>query len=208
MPAFVLCLFCVCVARAQDAKDSLAPPAVTVIKLKWSRELQPFRQYRDLVAPRSYSEEFFPTFDSNSTLPSARPRRVPSPFPPSGRFSYIYVYSAKLMNDSAKAIKAVAWDYVFSNPGSNEELKRHQFYSFRKIRAHEKGTLRGSSAAPPSNVVSAGGLGKDGRSPYDERVEFRCVFYADGTEWKHPAASELECFNLRNRERADKRPRR
>jgi hypothetical protein len=109
------------------------------------------------------------------------------------------------MNDGAKAIKAVAWDYVFSNPGSNEELKRHRFYSYEKIGAREKGTLRGSSPALPSNVVSAGGLGKDGRSPYVERVEFRCVFYADGTTWKHPSAHDLECFDLKNHERANRR---
>lgn len=207
---FVLCLFCVCVARAQEASANHTPPSVAIIKLKWSREIQPFRNYRDLRAgsyPRPFADEYFPHLDPHSTLPTPRAITVPSPFPPSGRFSYVYVYSTKIMNNGAKAIKSVAWDYVFSNPGSKEELKRHRFYSHEKIGARENGTLRGSSPAPPSNVVSAGGLEKDGRSPYDERVEFRCVFYADGTAWKNPAASDLECFNLKVSERASKRRR-
>jgi len=112
------------------------------------------------------------------------------------------------MNNGAKAISAVAWDYVFSNPDSSEELDRHQFYSYEKIEGYKKATLRGHSPAPPSRVVSVGGLERDKRSPYDERVELRCVFYTDGTIWKNPSASEVECFNLKTRERSNKRMRR
>jgi hypothetical protein len=206
--AFALCLFCTCAARAQESRADHAPPAVSIIKFKWSREIQPFRQYRDLTAgasARNYPDGIFAAGNPYPSTTGSRPYTVPSPFPPSGRFSYIYIYSTKIMNSSAKAIKAVAWDYVLSNPGNNEELKRHKFYSYEKIGAYEKVTLRGNSSAPPSNVVTLEGLGKDEHAPYEEHVELRCVFYADGTTWKNAAASELECVSLKERERMNRR---
>jgi hypothetical protein len=200
--------FCAVVARAQEpAAKPAAPPAITVTKLKWSREFQRPVTWRgsDSIALGPIPD-WFPSLESQ---PFSNVRREPthSPFPSSGRLSYVYVYSAKVTNNSAQAIRAVAWDYVVSDPGSKQELSRHHFYSHKKIGKHSDATLRGRSVAPPSNIVTVAGLEKDKRSPYDERVEFKCVVYADGTSWQNPSAGESECFNLMNRRAMRRRPR-
>lgn len=204
LPTLLLALFfCAGVARAQEASaaGSSVPPALTVEKLKWSREMQSDRLgdwYRRSPWPSAAGG--FPTLDQTSVqYPQPIFRDPPSPFPRSGRFPYVYVYSAKISNNSTKAIKAVSWEYVVSEPGSDRELSRHRFYSHEKINRNSSATLRGRSVAPPSNVVSVKGLEKDKRSPYNERVEFKCVIYTDGTTWQSPSATESECLQLKER---------
>lgn len=196
---FIFLLFAV-VSAAQDAPDGPAPPGVSVLKLKWSRGLQ---------FPRGWDR---PVYDASGPIndPFSAENRASvsspgSPFPPGGRLPYFYDYTAKIRNDGAKEIKGMIWEYVLRDPVSKKVLGRHRFYSYEKVGANKNATLRGRSSSPPSKVVSAGGLEKDARSPYDERAEVKCVMYADGSWWRHPSAREAECFDLKNREKFFKR---
>lgn len=196
------CLLVAGVSPAQVTSVSQAPPGVVFLKLKWSREIQ---------LPRDWDRApYDASSTSNDPLSSAsrQVERAPgssSPFPPGGKLPYIYHYSAKIRNDGAKDIKGIIWEYVFNDPGSKKELGRHQFYSYEKISANENATLRARSSSGPSKVVTATGLEKDARSPFDERVEIKCVMYADGSWWIHPTSGQFECLQLKNREKAHKR---
>ena len=197
-----ICLLVVSSASAQEAAASASqtPPGVVTLKLKWSKEIQ---------FPHGWDRS---TYDASSPIndPFPADRRtgmtVPnSPFPPSGRLPYVYHYSAKIRNDGAKEIKAMIWEYVLSEPGGNKQLGRHRFYSYEKVGAEKTVTLKGKSSAAPSKIASVAGLEKDKRSPYDERLEIKCVMYTDGTWWRSPAAKESECFILKNSGKPDKR---
>lgn len=191
-----------CAASAQDAAAARvvgrqSPPGVVVIRLKWAREVQ---------APRGWDRAPFDASVGRAQTPAppSGPNRHPvpsSPFPQSGRLPYVYHYTAKIRNDGAKEIRVVLWEYVVTDPDSRKELGRHRFYSREKIGEREQATLRGKSVSAPSKVVSAKGLEKDGRSPFDESFEVRCVMYADGSWWAHPSAGETECFSLKRREK-------
>lgn len=175
--------------------SSPGPPGVVLLKFKWAREIQ---------FPRGWDRApYDASVGTGQSFPPNRQREAApsSPFPRSGRLPYVYRYTAKIRNDGAKEIKGIVWEYVLNDPGSKKELGRHQFYSYEKISGREQATLRGKSTAAPSKVVTVQGLEKDGRSPFDESVEIRCVMYADGTWWIHPSAGEFECFNLKRRER-------
>ncbi|HEX8138072.1 MAG TPA: hypothetical protein VF544_10815 [Pyrinomonadaceae bacterium] len=208
--ALLLPLFCASVAHAQEqaAPTPSASPAITVTKVKWSRHYQAplMRRSANGEVISAATPSYFPSLDPYLT-PRYPQEPVYSPFPASGRLSYVYEYSAKIKNDKAQAIRALSWDYVVSDPASHEELRRHHFYSYEKIGKNSEATLKGNSAASPSNVVTVSGLGKDKRSPYDERVEFMCVVYADGTTWQNPSARAGECQRLINRPRMRRRPR-
>lgn len=174
------------------------PPGVVLLKLKWSREVHSLRRWDR--GPYDASIGNGPPFPSSPD--QLRYPAPTSPFPRGGRLPYVYHYTAKIRNEGAKEIRAVLWEYVVTDPGSKRELGRHQFFHSEKISEREEATLRGRSNSEPSKVVSAEGLEKDKRSPYDERVEIRCVAYADGTLWTHPAAGRFDCAGAMQRRQA------
>ena|SRR5438045_915644 len=196
-----LCLIGAGTAPAQDPAGHQAPPAVVILKLKWAKAIQ--SPFYDESSMYSATKDILPdpSRPNNAAVLSA----PDSPFPPSGRFAVYYAYSVKIKNDCAKAIRGVAWEYLFADPASSKELGRHQFVSFEKIDAYESATLHGNSYSPPATVVSAEGLKKDKRAPFLERVEFKCVLYTDGTLWQHPAAQGNECEYLKRGEYQKKR---
>jgi hypothetical protein len=120
-----------------------------------------------------------------------------STVPSNGRSSLYFVYWLKIRNTSAKEITGMTWEYIFIDPGSNKEIAAHRFFSYEKVATNKSFALRGKSALPPSKVVSVQGLEKDRRSPYFERVEIKCVMYADGSFWKHPSAKPRDCAHLK-----------
>ncbi len=207
LPLFLLCVGSIAQGQATAPTPS-ASPDIAVMKVKWSRRYQAplMRRSSSGDASSATPPVYFPSLEP--TLTPRYPQEPSySPFPPSGRLSYLYEYSAKIVNNKSQAIRALSWDYVISDPASHEELRRHHFYSYEKIGKNSEATLKGNSPASPSNIVTVSGLGKDKRSPYDERVEFMCVVYADGTTWQNPSAREGECLWLINLPRMRRRPR-
>ena len=198
----LLCLVCAGVCAAQEVSVQDSPPGLVVLKLKWERQI---------VAPANLDR---PVSDASRSAsdpdalnnPGGLPTRSKSPF---ARLPFLYLYSVEVRNDGAKKIRWASWEYVLSDPGSKKEMGRHKFASSEKIDTAKKKTLRGRTQAPPSRTVSAEGLGKDKGSPYDERVEFRCVKYDDGTWWHHPSVQESDCVEAEKRAKsgaAERRP--
>ena len=109
-----------------------------------------------------------------------------------------YVYSATVINRDKKPIKAMLWNYVFRDPVTHNELKRHPHISAVKIGPNEKKTLEFKRMSSPPKVVNADVLnGKS--SPFEEGITIDCVKYADGSFWKAPnAALPIGCENVRN----------
>ena len=192
---FSLCLVGAGLTSAQDAASNQVPPAVEVLKLKWSQEIQ--SPWLEDSATYSATKSLLPESSrANNAINGGSTISPDSPFPPGGRLPVYYAYSVKIKNGGAKAIRGVAWEYLFADPDSSQELGRHQFVSFEQVAANESATLHGKSSSPPVAVVSAQALKRDKRAPFLERVEFKCVLYADGTLWRHPAEQGDACDYL------------
>lgn len=183
-------------APAQDVADA-APPGIVLLKLKWSREVEFAR-----------GREQSPFDASVSQLPSSpmqnRAREIAEQsrqYQRVSRLRYVYHYTAKIRNDGAKEIRGLVWDYVVSDPASQRVLGRHRFHTREKIGGQERATLRGRSPVAPARVVTAQGLEKDKRSPFEERFEIRCVVYADGSWWTHPSPGRFDCHGLKGGEK-------
>ena len=86
-----------------------------------------------------------------------------------------YVYRVTIQNNGARSIKGIEWDYVFSDPETNEELARHRFYSGTTCPLNKTKTLVGESLSPPTRVIAARLLYR--KHTYMERVEIRRVVY-------------------------------
>jgi hypothetical protein len=164
---------------AQAVPDVETPPGVVVLKHNWSKSAS------SGSAPFS-----IPIGNSQDriVLPDSVSARDRSP---------VYLYSMEIRNSGANAIKALTWDYIFDEPISKRELGRITLGNFEKIDTHSKKLLQVRSRSSPPRVVTATGLAKDLRSPFDEHVSIMCVLYKDGTVWEHPDATGTACEELR-----------
>jgi hypothetical protein len=110
--------------------------------------------------------------------------------------NFIYEYSAEIRNDSPKSIKWLSCVYHLFDPESKQETDRQDMVSFDKISAGQKKTVTARKRIA-STQPGAGDSRKG--APLDERVEFRCVGYDDGTLWHAPMVSESQCRDMEKR---------
>jgi hypothetical protein len=93
-----------------------------------------------------------------------------------------YLYKATFENKGSKTIKAVYWDYVFSDTETGAELDRHQFHSREKIGAGKKKELSQLTLSPPTRTVSAADK-KDGPQ-FKESIIINRIEYTDESVWQ------------------------
>ncbi|HEX7314548.1 MAG TPA: hypothetical protein VF297_11535 [Pyrinomonadaceae bacterium] len=101
---------------------------------------------------------------------------------------YGFMYKLTLLNNGARAVKQVEWDYVFTDAATGEELGRHQFGSEEKIAPGKKREFSYFVPSPPTRTVSAHALNSKERVGLAEQVVVVRVLYEDGTEWRLPEA--------------------
>jgi len=186
----VACLAIVGPAPAQDTATSQPPHGLVILELTWSRKISPPR----LPIP---AEEH----SGGLRADPDRKLRAPSPIPTTSfpyltKLPYFYVYSLKVKNAGPKKIRGLTWEYVSTDLASGEELARRRVVHYEDLGPGKVKTLRLEYSSPPTNVVTPEGLGTDERSPFKSSAEFKCILYADSTEWED-AAAEGACTELR-----------
>lgn len=97
-----------------------------------------------------------------------------------------YRYKVELQNAGPMAIKAVAWDYIFKDPVTQEIVARHHFLSNIKIKPGKTKELVAFKLSPPTKTVSAAGLERNNKNAHTEQVVLKSILYADGSVWPHP----------------------
>jgi hypothetical protein len=110
----------------------------------------------------------------------------------------LFTYTVEIKNAGAKKIAGVVWEYVFVSTADEKEVARLQFQNRAKVAANQSLTLIGKSLERPPfpRVVTAEKLEKEGDFPYRERVEIKCVLYADGTWGRHHKVLNSDCESL------------
>lgn len=99
---------------------------------------------------------------------------------------YGFVYKTSIRNDGTKTIKAIDWDYVFYDVGSQTELGRRQFTSLEKIPPGKTKELKFFIKGPPTRMISVQALNKNERVNLGEAILVVRVEYEDGSVWQHP----------------------
>jgi hypothetical protein len=195
---------------AQTSTDVNHPPDVSVIRFYWrERPKRPEPDYFMFSAANSTTEgtpaqpppavkQVTPNIPARN-ISTSREISLPPPSKgttqtPPDKFFY---YQVRVKNTGAKRIEALSWDYVFTDPATKKDLDSHSFESFVRIKSNKTSTLVGEAVAPPTKIVTVGGLKKDNRNPFDERVSIRCVLYSDGTLWTNTTIAGNDCTNLR-----------
>lgn len=156
-------------ASGQSPADRQVPPNVQVLGQSWSKDT-----YR-------WGWDKYPLTDKVSPG-STDPREISGSSRP---WITRYIYRMKVRNDGPKQIKAVCWDYVFSDLLTGQEVGRHRFRSVGKIGCGKERTVSVVyKLPPPVKVVSVKALEKDADRPFTERVEIQYVAFSDGTSWR------------------------
>lgn len=72
------------------------------------------------------------------------------------------------------------WDYVFTDPRTQQETFRYHFASKAKIKPGKSAKLAIYSGATPYLIVNA----NQSRGQTNERVVIKRIVYADGSVWE------------------------
>ncbi len=181
-------------------QNSPEPPDLAIIKFSWSKERinwegDPFggpvenfddmrvrtRNDRRLEVNKGSVEEERIRREVKADAANQellRQKRTPA--------RYVFMYKLSVKNNSAKAIKAIDWDYVFFDADTQTERGRRQFASEEKIEAGKNKQLVFTIHAPPTQTISASALNDKERQNLGERIIIMRVLYADGTIWQRP----------------------
>ena len=151
-------LAAVCAARAFDKGETA--PDVAVLSFEW--------KYAGYDRAETVKENESSVNDDPSTAIKVARGTV-----------YVFKYTAKatLKNTGTKAIKAVSWDYVFTDEKERKELKRYKLQSKRQILPGETQTLIVGLGLDPKDKTRHIATGK-------QSVEITKLEYADGSVWK------------------------
>jgi hypothetical protein len=96
-----------------------------------------------------------------------------------------YKYRAKVTNVGGKNIRAIVWEYQFTEVGSRE-VHSHRFRTVTRIGPGRSKELVAFSYAPPSRTINVASLGLKGSKPFEEQVLIDRVEYSDGSAWQRP----------------------
>src|ERR1051325_7564322 len=146
-----------------------------------SRPQTPSPQLPPGVTVRNVKMQTFTSVSSAGSIPTApdtKPNRLPIPVDGSAvkiERRELQAYSMEVSNAGSKAIKAFAWDFIFTEPATNIEQLRHSFANVQMIEAGQKRTARFNTALSPPKVVDAATLGKEPKTLFRESPKLRGV---------------------------------
>lgn len=194
----VLLLFLAAVnASGQAVVNSVVMPNLEVIEKEWRVEKHnpmlddnPLRLVDEInqaeINRRTPRQN---TARTRQLLPEPTPDPIPEPDVVTTEISTRYVYQVKFKNTGDKAIKTLTWDYVFSEPGTQNEVGRHRFVSKVNISPGKTKNLVMRTGSPPTGSINAKNAGKKLREQYAEQVVVQGIQYADGSVWLAAAAA-------------------
>lgn len=170
------------VLAAQD------PPEIQIVKYSWAKERIAW-QSNPLIATNENADEVRdrvrnerrPTSPLEERAQKAAKEEQKKPTEPP---RYIFNYKLVVQNDSAKTIKEIDWDYLFTDDSTGELLGRREFTSVEKIGAGKKKELSVRVSAAPTQTISVYKLGENEGAGLKQTVVILRILYDDGTQWK------------------------
>ena len=185
--ALSLFVFASC-ALAQD---------VTIVPKKWRIDVRNPALDRNPVADmqaRQAADQMRKETERNNELMVERGMPAPTTQVPDANRNarrrgilVTYLYEAKVTNNSEKVIRTLVWDYVFFEPGTENEVGRRRFVSKVNISEGKTMNLVERSLAAPTSTVDARVADKKPQEQYSEKTVILSVQYADGSMWRPPS---------------------
>jgi hypothetical protein len=145
---------------AQVLDESGAAPDVSVVSFDW--------KYAGYVRAETIKgNESISSTDTSTAVKLSR------------KTIYVFKYTAKarLKNKGAKSIKAVWWDYIFTDAVERRELKRYKLQSKQQILPGETQLLSRDVELDPKDNTRHITTGK-------QSIEITRIEYTDGSVWR------------------------
>jgi hypothetical protein len=188
-------------ASAQTASPAPAPPDIVVLQKNWRLVVRTAALDEDPFEANKEFNEALRAQRENDIQNAIRARGAESRVPPPPRNkktsdvpsspTATYLYQVKIRNTGTKAIRAVDWGYIFTDPETQREVGRHRYSNKVKIRPAQNNDLIGRTSSHPTFAVNIGNTGKEpGKQPgkqLTEQVVIYRVEYDDGTVWQNPS---------------------
>lgn len=195
---FIVALAVVSAAQTQTASNN--PPDIQISRVNWSKSyVKPDFGNNPLFAADAgsglYTERTATVSRArvNASTPVPQTNIIGSPNPYrvqlpawSGRTDG-YLYQATLKNNGARTIKALDWEYIFTDSLSESVVARHRFQTLIKIAPGKEKKLDGFAISPPTKIVNAKTVAKNPAQPFTEQVVITRIEYTDGSVWTRPA---------------------
>jgi len=130
--------------------------------------------------------------------PGSNPNRLPLPTDGSAvriDRTELHAYSMDLNNQGTKTIKALSWDFIFTDPATNTQLLRRSFANLQEIAPAKHQTVKFTTSLSAPKTVSAADLAKKS-SPFRRSTQLQCVLFTDGSTWEQADAQGKACERL------------
>ena len=177
----VLLAFFVCagLCEAQESSERRdSPSGLVIFKLKRERRQDQFDVSQTATSPDA--------LDNTGMLPTSKNKAQ----------TFVYYYSVEVRNDLQKKVRWLSWIYVVSDSKTKQELDRQEFVSYEKVSPSQRKTLHGWRRF---SLMQPEEKRKKNDPPFEERVEFVCVAYEDGSLWHRPSTPESHCADVEKR---------
>ena len=186
----------VAVSTAQTATATSDPSDLQVVKMSWKAQTRPARDIRpednnpamqklpgkDQRVVRTTRGERLPVYDQAERAS----RESDDIWPETGATVRGYEYQATVRNTGQKEIKAVDWQYNFTDSQDQSFVTHHRFQSMTKIAPGKEVKLSKFTTAAPTQVVNAKAVENKRDKPYSEQVMITRIVYTDGSVWERP----------------------
>ncbi len=153
------------------------------------------------VTIRNVKVETFTAVSSTgsvATTAGSNPNRLPLPTDGSAvriERTELHAYSMELNNAGTKSIKALSWDFIFTDPANNAEVLRHSFANIQPIDAAKHKTIKFTTQLSPPRIVNAADIAKNS-STFLRSAVLQCVLFTDGSTWENSNAGGKMCDRL------------
>lgn len=176
------------------------PEDVVIVKFSWSRHLN--RPDWDKELYKTATDAAQADRNAHEARKNEIPRKEAQPHPSrrhgdkeklpevqqhqaeQGTASFHYRVTVK--NAGKKTLRAVEWEYIFTDTEGQKEEARQTFVSRKKIKPGESKELLHTSTSPPSLTINAMAQGEGSHNQPVERVVITRIEYSDGSVWKRP----------------------
>jgi hypothetical protein len=99
-----------------------------------------------------------------------------------------WVYEFTIKNTGAKIIRQMTFDYTFTDPGTQQTVRRRQYKSNVRIAPGITAKIVVHSSLPPMGTIKATQTGQNPADQSAERMVINRIKYADGSIWQRSAA--------------------
>jgi hypothetical protein len=201
MKSFVMLFFIFAAATlspAQTATTESRPSDLQIVKMSWKSDSRlaqdAYREAEDAAAVqpperaarrvRTTRGERLSGYDNAERAM----REVEEMWPSNGPRINGYLYQITVRNTGQKKIKAVNWQYIFTDSLDQTIVTRHKFQSRENISPGKEAKLTRFSVVAPTHVINAKAVENNAKESYLEQVLITRIEYADGSIWE-PAAN-------------------